>query len=72
MLLGLLLDRIDSIDVLIAKIERLIDGGAALDPELAAGLATTEPMPSVQRKVDQCAAVIEALERHLKMLRAAQ
>lgn len=72
MMLGLLLDRVESIDMMIDKVERLIEGSSILDAELAAGLATTEPMPSVQRKVDQCAAVIEALERHLKALKAAQ
>jgi hypothetical protein len=71
MMLNLLMGRIDTIDVQIERVERLIEGGAALDPELAAGLATTEPMPVIQRKIDNCAASIEALEKQLKALKAA-
>lgn len=71
MMLGTLLDRIDLIDVQIEKIERLISGGARLDPELAAGLATTEPLPHIQRKIDQCAAAVEAVEKDLKKVKAA-
>lgn len=58
--------RLDEIDAQVEKIHRLIEGGARLDPELAAGLATTEPMPGVQRKLDQMAAAVEALDRDLK------
>ena len=61
--------RLDVIDVQVEKVQRLIEGGASLDPEMASGLATTEPMPSVQRKLDQCAAAVESLERRLQITR---
>ncbi|OON27054.1 hypothetical protein BSA16_34010 [Micromonospora sp. Rc5] len=59
---------VDEIDVQIEKIQRLIDAGAVLDPELGAGLGTTRSMTAVQRDIDNAAAASEALDRHLRTL----
>jgi hypothetical protein len=63
---SILSGRLDEIDAQVEKIHRLIEGGAKIDPELAAGLATTEPMPGVQRKIDQMSAAVEELDRQFK------
>jgi hypothetical protein len=64
-----LTSRIDEIDVQVEKIHRLIEGGSRVDPELGAGLATTEPMSAVQRKIDHAAAASESFDRDLRDLR---
>jgi hypothetical protein len=64
-----LLSRVDEIDVQIEKLHRLIESGSRLDPELAAGLGCSENVTSVQRKIDQAAAQVEALDLHLRDLR---
>jgi hypothetical protein len=69
---SMLSGRIDEIDTQVEKIHRLIEGGAKIDPELAAGLATTEPMPGVQRKIDQMAAAVEELDRQLRLAAASK
>ena len=58
--------RVDEIDGQVEKIHRLIDSAARLDPELGAGLATTESMPSVQKKIDSLAASTEFLVRQIR------
>jgi hypothetical protein len=58
--------RVDEIDMQVEKIKRLIDAGSRLDPELAAGYATSEDMPAIQRRIDQAAAACEAVEHDIK------
>jgi hypothetical protein len=58
--------RVDDIDVQVEKLHRLIEGAARHDPELAAGMATTESVGNVQRKLDQAAASCEDVEHHLR------
>jgi hypothetical protein len=57
---------VDDIDVQIEKIHKLIEGGARIDPELAAGLATTESLGSVQRKLDRACAAAEEFAGYVK------
>jgi hypothetical protein len=61
--------RVDDIDVQIEKLQRLIESGSRLDPELAAGLGCTESLTSIQRKIDRTAAAVEALDGHIRDLR---
>ncbi|MFC3386915.1 hypothetical protein ACFOHP_33910 [Couchioplanes caeruleus subsp. azureus] len=63
--------RLDDIDTQIGRIERLIESACRTDFDMAAGLATTEPMPNIQRKIDQFAATVEAVERELNKMGAA-
>jgi hypothetical protein len=49
------------------KIARLIEGASRLDPEVGAGLATTENMTTIQRKIDQASAATESLCRSLRV-----
>ncbi len=58
--------RVDEIDVQMDKLSRLIDSASRLDPELSAGMATTESLSSVQRKIDQASAACEDVERHVR------
>jgi len=58
--------RVDEVDVQIEKVYRLIDSASRLDPELAAGLATTESLSSVQQKIDQASAEAERVEQHVR------
>lgn len=58
--------RIDDIDVQIERIHRLIDSAGRIDPELSAGMATSESLSSVQRKIDQASAMCEDVERHVR------
>jgi hypothetical protein len=67
-----LLGRVDDIDVQIDKIQKLIEAGSRIDPELAAGLGCAESLTNVQKKIDRAAAGAESLERHLKDLKRAR
>lgn len=60
-----LASRSDEIDGQVEKIRRLIEGGSRIDPELAAGLATTESLSSIQKKLDQLAAGVDNLYREM-------
>jgi hypothetical protein len=65
---GRLKGPVDDIDVQVERIRRLIDAAARKDPELAAGLGSTESMTSVQRKLDEALTVTEELDHHLTRL----
>lgn len=54
--------RVDEIDVQVEKIHRLVEGAARIDPELAAGMATTMTLGNVQRTLDRAAAACEDVE----------
>jgi hypothetical protein len=58
--------RVDEIDVQIEKLHRLILGASKKDPELAAGMATSVPISSVQNYIDEASASCESLLSHLK------
>ncbi|QWF86078.1 hypothetical protein [Amycolatopsis sp. CA-230715] len=58
--------RVDDIDVVVNETQRLIEGAASIDRELAAGMATTETMTGIQRKLDQAAAAAEDLQAEVK------
>lgn len=58
--------RLEEIDAQIDKVQRLIEGASREDPELAGGLATTEAMSSVQKKLVQFEAGIESLARDIR------
>lgn len=64
-----LVGRIDEIDVQMDRIHRLIDSGSRLDPELAAGLGSSEEMTVVQRRIDQGLAAVDELDKHVRHLR---
>lgn len=68
---SILSGRLDEIDAQVDKVQRLVEAGCKDDPDMAAGLATTEPMPAIQHKIDQFAASVEALDRDLKKIAAA-
>ncbi|GAA0432380.1 hypothetical protein Aca07nite_19470 [Actinoplanes capillaceus] len=65
---SILSGRIDEIDAQIDGVHRMIEGASKDDPEVAAGLATTEPMTGIQRKIDQFAAAVEALDRQARSM----
>jgi hypothetical protein len=48
--------RIDDIDVQIERIRKAVEAASFIDPEIAAGMATTTSMGAIQRSVDQAAA----------------
>jgi hypothetical protein len=58
--------RIDEIDVVIDKIQRLIEHGSKDDAELGAGIATGTSMSAVQRSIDKACAAADELEGHVK------
>jgi glutamate-1-semialdehyde aminotransferase len=66
----LLAGRVDEIDAQVEKVHRLIEGASKEDPDMAAGLATTEPMTGIQRKIDQMAAAVDTLDKQLRALAA--
>ena len=43
--------RIDEIDMQMEKVRRSIEVGARTDPELGAGLATSQEMTAIERKI---------------------
>lgn len=47
-----LASRVDEVDVQMDRIARLIDGGARMDPELAAGLGCSESLGSIEKTID--------------------
>ncbi|GGQ70266.1 hypothetical protein [Couchioplanes azureus] len=55
--------RIDEIDVQMERIRRLIDHGARQDPELGAGLGTTEDLTGIQRRIDRALVASEGVDR---------
>jgi septal ring factor EnvC (AmiA/AmiB activator) len=65
---SLLAGRVDQIDTEVESIHRLIEGASKEDPEMAAGLATTEAMTAIQRKLDQFAAAVDTLDKQLRAL----
>lgn len=58
--------RVDEIDVQIERVARLIESGQRIDRELAAGLATSQPIASVQADIDRASAACESLIRDLR------
>jgi hypothetical protein len=64
----LLAGRVDEIDAQVEAIHRLIEGASKEDPDMAAGLATTEPMTLIQKKLDQFAAAVDSLDKQLRAL----
>ncbi|GAA4963864.1 hypothetical protein [Actinoplanes utahensis] len=61
--MSLMRGRIGEIDAKVEAIRRLIEGASKEDPEMAAGLATTEPMPGVQSKINEFAGAAEDMDR---------
>ncbi|MEU7776241.1 hypothetical protein AB0C44_33425 [Micromonospora taraxaci] len=59
---------VDEVDVQIERIQRLIDAGAVLDPELGAGLGTTQSISGLQKDIDGAAVACEALDTHIRTL----
>jgi hypothetical protein len=55
-------NRVDSIDVQIERVHHLIEIAGRTDVELAAGMATTLSLGTVQNTVDRAAAVCEDLD----------
>lgn len=58
--------RVDQIDVKVEQIRRMIARASETDPELQAGLATAEPLGSVQRKIDMTASACEEVEHAVR------
>lgn len=58
--------RLEEIDAQVDKVQRLIEGASRDDVELAAGLATTESMTTVQRKLVAYEAAIESLSKDIR------
>ncbi|HEX6432635.1 MAG TPA: hypothetical protein VFZ87_00260 [Gemmatimonadales bacterium] len=58
--------RLEEIDAQVDKVQRLIEGASRDDTELAAGLATTEAMTTVQKKLVAFEAAIESLARDIR------
>jgi septal ring factor EnvC (AmiA/AmiB activator) len=58
--------RLEEIDAQVDKVQRLIEGASREDAELAAGLATTEPLTTVQKKLVAFEAAIESLSRDIR------
>ncbi|WP_410666434.1 hypothetical protein [Amycolatopsis sp. lyj-84] len=53
---------VDEIDVQVERIHKLVEGAARIDPELAAGMATTMSLGNVQRAIDRASAVCEDVD----------
>lgn len=58
--------RIDDIDVQMERVARLIDSGAQIDRELAAGLGCNASMTSVQNRIDGALAECETLQKAIR------
>jgi len=58
--------RLEEIDAQVDKVQRLIEGASRDDLELAAGLATTESLTTVQKKMVAFEAAIESLARDIR------
>lgn len=58
--------RLEEVDAQVDKIERLIEGASRIDTEIAAGMASTEPLTTVQKKVIAFEAASESLARDIK------
>jgi hypothetical protein len=65
---SLLMGRVDAIDAEVEAIHRLVEAASKEDPDMAAGLATTEPMTLIQKKLDQFAAAVDSLDKQLRAL----
>ncbi|MEV4278687.1 hypothetical protein [Actinoplanes xinjiangensis] len=65
---SLLAGRVDEIDAEVEAIHRLIEGASKVDPDMAAGLATSEAMTAIQKKLDQFAACVDSLDKQLRAL----
>lgn len=63
--------RLEEIDAQVDKVQRLIEGASRDDLEMAAGLATTESLTTVQKKLVAFEAAIESLARDIKAASAA-
>lgn len=63
--------RLEEIDAQVDKVQRLIEGASRDDAEMAAGLATTEAMTTVQKKLVAFEAAIESLARDIRSACAA-
>lgn len=57
---------LDEVDVQIERISRLVSGAQQIDREMAAGLATTQSMTSIQADIDAACAVAESLQRDFR------
>jgi glutamate-1-semialdehyde aminotransferase len=65
---SLLAGRVDAIDAEVEAIHRMVESASKEDPDMAAGLATTEPMTLIQKKLDQFAAAVDSLDKQLRAL----
>lgn len=65
-------DSIDEADTQVERISRLISGGQTLDREMAAGLATSVSMQSIQAAVDRASAAAECLDADFRKWKADQ
>jgi len=63
--------RLEEIDAQVDAVQRLIEGASRDDVELAGGLATTEPLTAVQKKLVAFEAGIESLARDIRAAVAA-
>lgn len=63
---------LDEVDVQMERISRLVSGAQLIDREMAAGLATTQSMASVQADIDSASAAAESLQRDFKKWAAEQ
>jgi hypothetical protein len=58
--------RLEEVDAQVDKVQRLIEGASRIDNELAGGMATTEPLTTVQKKLVGFEAAAESLSRDIK------
>lgn len=58
--------RLEEIDAQVDAVQRLIEGASRDDVELAGGLATTEPLTTVQKKLVAFEAGIESLAKDIR------
>jgi plasmid maintenance system antidote protein VapI len=63
---------LDELDVQIERISRLVSGAQTIDREMAAGLATSESMASIQASIDRASAAAESLQRDFRKWQADQ
>jgi hypothetical protein len=63
--------RLEEIDAQVDAVQRLIEGASRDDAEMAGGLATTEPLTAVQKKLVAFEAGIESLAKDIRSAVAA-
>jgi hypothetical protein len=64
--------RIDDIDVQVERVARLVESGQRIDRELAAGLATSQSMASVQSDIDRASAACESVLKDLRKYKSSK